>query len=206
MDTNIDIEKQHVRNVYETIGKHFDSTRTYKWKWIEEFRSNYNSTHLLYDIGCGNGRNMGQNTIGVDTCDVFLDLCKKKQLNVVKADMTILPFQDCSADAILCIATFHHLSNNERRIQALQEMKRVLKKNKESKILLSVWSIKQPKKTRRTFVYGDNYVSWIDNSGNTYLRYYYIFDIDEIKHLFTSSGLTILEHFWDCGNEVFILQ
>lgn len=200
------IESEYVQNVYETIGKHFDSTRSYQWKWIEDFRTNYDSSHLLYDIGCGNGRNMRQNTIGIDTCDVFLELCKKKQLNVIKSDMTSLPFSNDTADGILCIASFHHLSNDERRIKALKEMKRVLKKNPRSKILLSVWSITQPKKTRRSFVYGDNYVPWTDHDGVKHMRYYYIFQMDEINDLFKKAKLDVIEHSWDCGNEIFILQ
>ena len=38
------------------------------------------------------------------------------------------------------------------------------------------------------------------------MRFYYIFKIKELMDLFNKAGLTILEHKWDCGNEVFILQ
>ena len=106
-------------------------------------------------------------------------------------------------DAILCIAVFHHLSNYENRLNALFEMKRLLKPN--GKILLSVWSINQPSKTRRTFNnYGNNIVLW-DNNGKIYERYYYIFQIDELKNLFKKTGLTIIKHEYNCGNEIFTL-
>lgn len=204
--TTTSIEDENVRDVYERIGKHFDATRSYQWSWIERFRANYSSTHTLYDIGCGNGRNMGENTIGVDTCDVFLELCRAKQLSVVKADMTHLPFGDTTADGILSIASFHHLSTVKRRHDALREMCRVLKNEAHAKILLSVWSARQPKKTRRTFEYGDVLVPWTGNDGAKHMRYYYIFTIPEITQLFQDAGLEIVEHTWECGNEVFILQ
>jgi tRNA (uracil-5-)-methyltransferase TRM9 len=201
---NNKLEKTHVKDIYESIATHFDVTRQYKWDWIEKFRANYTETSIIYDIGCGNGRNIGPNTIGVDNCDAFLQICNKNNLNAVKGCMTSLPFENNSGDAIHCIATFHHLSTEERRIIALEEMKRVLKPN--SNILISVWSKEQPKKTRRTFEYGDNYVPWKKTNGDVYERYYYIFKIDEIKKLFDKVGLKLLEHKWECGNEVFILQ
>ena len=58
-------------------------------------------------------------------------------------------------------------------------MKRLIKP--ECKILLSVWSINQPAKTKKSFdKYGDNIVLW-NNYGTIYERYYYIFKIDEIN-------------------------
>jgi ubiquinone/menaquinone biosynthesis C-methylase UbiE len=198
------LERKYVKDIYENIANHFDVTRQYKWEWVEEFRAGYKETSIIYDIGCGNGRNMGSNTVGVDNCDCFLEICIKNKLNVVKGCMTSLPFEDKSGDGIQCIASYHHLSTEERRIKALEEMKRVLKKG--SRILISVWSKEQPKKTRRTFKYGDNYVPWKKTSGEVYERYYYIFEIEEIKKLFSKVGLKLIEHKWDCGNEIFILE
>ena len=69
----------------------------------------------------------------------------------------------------------------------------------------AVWSINQPKKTRRIFNdYGDSTVLW-DNYGTIYERYYYIFKVDEIKNLFKKAGLELIKHNYDCGNEIFIL-
>jgi SAM-dependent methyltransferase len=199
-----ELEKTYVKNVYEDIAIHFDVTRQYKWDWVEKFRCNYKDTDLIYDIGCGNGRNMGKNTIGIDNCRSFLDICRNNNLKVKEGCMTLLPLKDKSGDAIQCIATFHHLSNEERRLKGLEEMKRVLKPK--SRILLSVWSKKQPKQIKRIFNYGDNYVPWTTTSGEVYRRYYYIFRIDEIKELFEKVNLKVIEHSWSFGNEIFILE
>ena len=118
--------------------------------------------------------------------------------------MTNIPLQSNTFDAIICIASFHHLSNYELRLQSLKEMKRLIKPNRN--ILLSVWSINQPKKTKKIFnSYGDTFVTY-NKFGTIYERYYYIFKIDEIKNLFKNIGLILKHHFYDCGNEIFILS
>ena len=198
-------EDSHVRKIYNKIGQHFNVTRAYTWSWIEEFVNDYSDDNCVYDIGCGSGRNLRKSPswIGIDNSETFIDICKDKGLNVIYSDMTSIPLGDNSADAILSIASFHHLYTYERRIQCLTEMKRMLKKD--GKILLSVWSVNQPKKTRRTFRYGDNIVNW-NKYGEVFERYYYIFKIDEIRELFEEVGLKIVSHKWDCGNEVFVLK
>jgi len=203
----MEYEKQHVHNIYDKIAEHFSSTRYVIWDWIEEFlTSKIPPKSIVLDIGCGNGRcmNIGDhNYIGIEQCQKFLEICQKQNKNVIKSDMCNLQLLENSVDNIICIAVFHHLSTNTRRIKALQEMKRVMKPN--GKILLSVWSKNQPPKIKRTFKYGANMVSW-NKYGQVYNRYYYIFGIEEIKKIFATVGLTIISHTWDCGNEIFILS
>ncbi len=199
-------EQKYVKDVYENIAERFNHTRAYKWKWIDDFYKTLDKNSLVYDIGCGSGRNMdydGLNFLGIDNCSNFIKICKSKKLEAINANIINIPLEDNTADAIICIAMFHQLSNYENRLKALQEIKRLLKPG--CKILLSVWSINQPAKTRRTFdKYGDNIVLW-NNYGSIYERYYYIFQIDEIKNLFETAGLKVVDCFHDCGNEIFIL-
>lgn len=203
------LEDQYVKNVYNQIAHYFDNTRGYTWSWIREFvNSHVKPGDVVYDIGCGNGRNMAFRKdvtfIGLDNCQEFTDICYKKGLNAVIGDMCEMPFETNTANAVICIASFHHLINPQRRRQALYELKRVCKPR--GKILLSVWSINQPKKTRRIFTkYGDTIVKWNQN-GVIYDRYYYIFRIKEINDLFEECGLEVVSHTYDCGNEVFILE
>lgn len=203
------IEETNVKDVYEKIANHFSHTRVYSWSWITKFLENIhckNENSLIYDLGCGNGRNMNFKNlkfIGIDNCQNFIKICKSKNLNVIKSEITNTQLPSNSADAIICIAVIHHLVSEENRLRALLEIKRLIKPG--GKILLSVWSINQPKKTRRNFKsYGNNIVLW-NNYGETYERYYYIFKIDELKSLIQKAGLFILNHTYDCGNEIFVL-
>jgi SAM-dependent methyltransferase len=198
------IEIEYVKQIYEYIASEFNVTRAYKWSWITNFINSLPKNSLIYDIGCGSGRNMDYSDyrfIGFDNCKSFIELCRNKGLKSYYSEITDIKIRDNSADALICIATFHHLSTYENRIKALQELKRIVKIN--GKILLSVWAKEQPKKTRITFdKYGDNIVFW----KKKYPRYYYIFELDELKLLIDEVGLNIDNEFYDCGNNVFILS
>ena len=197
------IEKNYVKNVYDNIAPHFSGKRIYTWKWILNFINSLQTNSIIYDIGCGNGRNMNfkeHTFIGIDNCKKFVEICKNNGYLVLESSMLQINLPDNSADAILSIASFHHLSTKDNRIKALNEMKRLLKNN--GKILLSVWSINQPSKTRIIFnKFGDNMVKW----DKSHLRYYYIFQLIELIYLFQNVGLIILDYNYECGNEVFIL-
>ena len=138
--------------------------------------------------------------LGIDNCDKFVAICNDKGFNVMLSNITDIKLDSNIADGIICIAVFHHLSTEEHRIEALKEMKRLLKPG--GKILLSVWALEQPKKTSRTFNhYGNNIVIW-NSYGKVYERYYYIFKIDEIKRLFKCAGLMLINH--DEINEILL--
>tara|TARA_B110001452_G_C15240811_1_gene429574 strand:+ start:5369 stop:5986 length:618 start_codon:yes stop_codon:yes gene_type:complete len=203
----MNIEKVYVKDIYEEIAKHYNVTRINKWYWITEFIESLKKNSLIYDVGCGNGRNMNyenHNFIGIDNCENFLKICKEKKLDVINSNILNISLKTDTADAIICIAVFHHLSTVENRILALKEMRRLVKSG--GKILLSVWSINQPKKTRRKFNnYGNNIVLW-NNYGKVYERYYYIFKLDELYKLFKIVGLVVINYKYDCGNEIFILM
>jgi SAM-dependent methyltransferase len=199
----MEYETTHVVDIYNKIASEFNVTRTYNWSWIDKFMNNIPKGSLIYDIGCGNGRNMqyiDHKFIGIDNCIEFIKMCRNKQLNTIYANMNNIPLSSQSTNYIICIATFHHLQSYKNRLNALLEMKRLLKPG--GKILLSVWSKVQPRKTRVIFNnYGDNIVLW----KNIHKRYYYIFKIDEIIQLFKDAELILEEHKYDCGNEIFTL-
>jgi ubiquinone/menaquinone biosynthesis C-methylase UbiE len=205
----MEFEHINVKNVYENIANSFSDTRHAPWKWIDDFITSYQYNSNILDIGCGNGRNMinkNYNFYGLDNCNKFVELSKIITPNVVLSEMTSLPFQDNYFDAIISIASFHHLSTIDRRNECLKEMYRVLKPN--CKILLSVWSINQShnKKLNNKFVYGSNIIPWKDNKGNIMgNRYYYIFQINEIYNII-NKYFQIDNHSWDHGNEILILK
>lgn len=206
------VEQKSVINVYSKIADHFDQTRFNQWSWITDFIENTTQktkTNVL-DIGCGNGRNMegfkNADVYGIDNCEEFVKICTEKNKNVVQADMTNIPFKDDYFDYLISIASFHHLSTKERRIKALNEMKRVAKPG--ALMLISVWSLEQPPKTKQAkniTHYGDTLIKW-NKFGEEYERYYYIFRLAELRELFEKTGWNVQKHFWDYGNEIFIIK
>jgi ubiquinone/menaquinone biosynthesis C-methylase UbiE len=204
----MEFEHNNVKSIYENIATNFSDKRHNSWDWIDNFINLTPIGSRILDIGCGNGRNMknlNYDFYGVDNCSNFIELAKKVSPNVFLCEMTKLPFPDNYFDFIISIASFHHLSNNERRMECLKEMKRVLKPK--GQILLSIWSINQShnKKLNNKFEYGNNMVPFKDNKGNIIgNRYYYIFQIDEIYNLI-QEFFKIDSHEWNHGNEIFIL-
>ena len=43
-------------------------------------------------------------------------------------------------------------------------------------------------------------------TGTIFERYYYIFNIEELIILICQANFKIIDNFWDCGNEIFIIQ
>ena len=198
---------ENVKDVYEIIANDFDDTRKANWNWIEDFLNQFPKkilgTSLIYDIGCGSGRNIRQGMIGIDNCHNFIKICKLKDLNVILGNMDDLPLETNSGIGLICIAAFHHLKTVELRLKTLNEFKRVLIKG--SRLMISVWSINQGSHKKLKFVYGDNLVPWTKH-GQTHQRYYYIFKNEEILELFEKVGLKLISHQWNHGNEIFILE
>ena len=208
-----DVTVVTVQQSYDLIAEYFKNTRVFTWTWTDNFIDKLQQNSLILDIGSGNGRNTMYNDhiiYGLDISFEQLKMNKCVNKSDIQATMTNIPFRDNSFDSILSIASFHHLKTIEERHSSLKEMKRVLTKN--GKILMTIWSINQPKKTKRTFTnYGDNIVNWNtnrkDSNGNFIIipRYYYIFKLDEIKEILQKYFI-IDKYYWNCGNEIFELS
>ena len=202
-----------VQESYDLIAKYFSATRVFTWEWTDNFINRLDHNSIILDIGSGNGRNTNYKNhiiFGLDISLQQLKMNKSENNYSVHANMAIIPFKNNMFDSILSIASFHHLKTLEERHKCLKEMKRILKQG--GKILLSVWSINQPKKTKRIFTnYGNNIVNWNtnrkDNSGNFIIipRYYYIFKLHEIINLLQEYFI-IDKYNWNSGNEIFELS
>jgi tRNA (uracil-5-)-methyltransferase TRM9 len=195
---------EEVKESYNRLAREFNVTRVFTWNWTDNFIEKLEKNALVLDIGCGNGRNMIYKSVKIFGLDISINQLSQKKIkdNLVCANMINLPYKNNVFDHIICIATFHHLPTEESRLRALEEIKRVLKW--EGRVLLSVWSIHQPRKTKRIFNdYGDNLVPW-KGKKETIMRYYYIFKLKEINNLLNKI-FTIEKYIWDSGNEIFYL-
>ena len=180
--------------VWDAVAKRWQEYRTKPFKTVIDFIKNQKGKIL--DIGCGSGRNFTKTkgTIyAVDFSQKMLkyakDYAKKKKFRVIttKASAENLPFKDNFFDRAIFIATLHCIESEEKRIDALRELHRVLKPGTEA--IITVWNKDQPrfKKSRKEVM-----LSW-DIDGKKYLRYYYLYDKEEIKEQVEGVGLNIIK-------------
>ncbi|GLH03731.1 Putative alkylated DNA repair protein alkB-like protein 8 [Gryllus bimaculatus] len=140
-----ELEKLHVHKVYEDIAEHFSETRHKPWPNVLDFVQSFPKGSVLVDVGCGNGKYLGQNKdiyeIGCDSSWNLSSLCKDRGFQVFTCNCLALPLRDDSADACISIAVIHHLANENRRLKAVQEIVRVLRQ--EGMALIYVWAKNQ---------------------------------------------------------------
>ena len=213
------IEINNVKYAYSRIAKEFHCTRPVPWSWIIDFyKKVYNKypTAKILDHGCGGGRNMTNiyideektiktefNFMGVDNCEEFVNIAQKNGNNVLYGDLCDLPYEDNIFESVISVASFHHLSTEERRYKAMKEIHRVMKVGGLG--CMSVWSKRQPKNSKNyeRFRYGDNIVPWKNKKGEIIVdRYYYIFKQYELETLFLQCGFIVTSWNWEHGNEI----
>ncbi|MFP4174602.1 MAG: class I SAM-dependent methyltransferase [Halobacteriales archaeon] len=188
-----DDEKQRLRETYDTIASSFDKTRNEPWDDVGEFVEGRTGSVAL-DLGCGNGRHLAplrerfDVAVGLDFSCEMLALCDAP---VVRGDLSALPFRASCADLVLCIAALHHLPTRDERLDALDEIGRVLREDGEA--LVSVWAIEHPKfdgeRDEIRAADGDFYVPW-KRGGEERDRYYHIHDREAFEGLVDSSSLS----------------
>ena len=201
-----EIEKKFVLDVYEDISSHFDDTRFCIWDCVIDFLNRHNNSNLKgLDIGCGSGKNfkLGNNMIGIDNSKKMVNICLKKKYQALCGDCNSLPFQDNSFDYSIAVAVFHHLSSENRRLKAIHEMVRVLKKG--AKGLITFWSLEnqEKEKKKRKFTKGNNYIKWTNRHDKDKIlyRYLYIHDEEMVYNLFHNiKNIEIIKIFNEHGN------
>lgn len=192
------------KEIYNIIADEFDLYRVTVWPCVSKFLSNFNSKDLLLDIGCGNGKNIignkHLNFKGIDFSEKLVSICKTKNMDVVEASMTSIPYDDNMFDGFIAVASYHHLDNDNDRMKTLNEMYRILKPG--SRGLIVVWAMEQGIKTKFKFTKEDEMVLWKSRSGNIYERYYHIYKkhdlVNEIQRL--EPRFKIVYEGWEEGN------
>ncbi|TYI76008.1 hypothetical protein E1A91_D06G047200v1 [Gossypium mustelinum] len=147
-----EIEKKYVHHVYDAIAPHFSSTRFAKWPKVAAFLESLPTGSLILDAGCGNGKYLGLNSscyfIGCDISPSLIKICADRGHEVLVADAVNLPYRTNFGDAAISIAVLHHLSTENRRKKAIEELVRVVKKG--GLVLITVWAVEQEDKSLLT--------------------------------------------------------
>ncbi len=201
---------------YEKIAESFSESRKELWPELEELKKYIKDGEKILDLGCGNGRlfelfsaqgrpaSGGKNIeyLGVDFSEKLVNRAKEKYGNYFKvADILNLPFQDNYFDSIWSIAVLHHIPSEQLRLQALQEIKRILKTN--GKLIMTCWNLYQLNYLKLLFKFTlikllrrnkldfkDIFMPWKNTETQ---RYYHAFTKKELKKLFQKAGFKIEE-------------
>jgi ubiquinone/menaquinone biosynthesis C-methylase UbiE len=200
-----------IKQVYNNIATHFDKTRYSVWSSVRKYIDTFSPGQKVLEIGCGNGKNMLYRSdldwSGIDISSEMVTICKSKNLNVIEASMTNIPFPDEIFDGCLVIASYHHLNNEEDRIKALNEFYRILKIN--GKIIIQVWAQEQPLTSKFVFKAGDNFVPWLNRvTGQQEQRYYNIYPANKLREEigYFCPKFDIKKEYWEKGNWILELQ
>lgn len=197
------------RDIWERIAESFDKTRRKPWKKCIEFISSLPRNSTVVDIGCGNGRHLlvcaekCSRVIGIDFSKNLLRIVRKKirekdlrNAEVILGDCRNLPIKDNSIDHALFVATLHNIKGRKIRIDALKEMKRILKDG--GTALVTVWARWQDRFffhfIKSFFIrkgeFGDIEVLWKANGLNL-PRFYHLYSKREFVRELKAAGLEI---------------
>jgi SAM-dependent methyltransferase len=106
------MDDSNLQNVYNSIAYHFDKTRYKKWNSINKFLNEIPKNQYIFEVGCGNGKNMinaDHIFLGFDFSIEFCKICKNKNLEVGACNNLNIPLKDNSFDHVISIAVIHHL-------------------------------------------------------------------------------------------------
>lgn len=213
------------KETYNYIANEFSETRAYVWQCVKDFvkiiNNSFNKDNsYILEIGCGNGKNIeyiikninninntdnNHQIIGIDNCENFIEICRKKNLDTIHANSNSIPFPNNSFDFILCIAMFHHLLTTEEQNQTFREILRVMKNN--SYGILTCWSTIQPEKSNFKFIEGINIVPWKGRKNINKIRYYFVYSEKMFRDYFESfSEINIIDIYNEVGNWILIFE
>jgi tRNA (uracil-5-)-methyltransferase TRM9 len=156
-----EFEEEHVHGVYNVISSHFSHTRYKPWPQVVAFLESLDDGSWVADVGCGNGKYIGVNPrliyAGSDRSIGLAECCRTNGHEVCVADNLRLPYRAGSFDAAISIAVVHHLSSEERRVEAVREILRILRPG--GRMLMYNWAFEQTGR-RKGFTEQDNLIPW----------------------------------------------
>ncbi len=129
---------------YDHVAGDYDHKRNPGAKTVAALRSIMSGVppdKLVLSIGCGTGQYEQAlrerfRIIGVDRSEGMLGFAKDRMEDCIRADMSQLPFEDCTFHAVYYVHSLHHLGANftispserdEARVAALREAVRVMR-------------------------------------------------------------------------------
>lgn len=206
---------EKTRKDYNLLAEDFSRTRQFTWD-IEILSQYASDGDSVLDLGCGNGRLLEIlkkrqiEYFGLDTSEKLIEIARKKYLQnrFEVGDILKLAYSDNFFNKVFAIRILHHIPSKELRLQALQEMKRVLKPG--GILILTVWNVWGSKYKinllrmikygilriigRSKLDFGDAFIPWW-KVGEQVKRYFHFFTKGELKNLAQRAGF-LVEKTW----------
>ncbi len=211
-----------VKEDFDEIAEKFAQTREKIQPEILFLKNYITDGENVLDIGCGSGRlyklfsDKRIYYFGVDFSKRLIDIAKRKYLpdptenkeesfdktfpTFLRVNALSLPFEDGFFDKIFCIAVLHHIPSEEKRIEFLKEIKRVLRRRGE--LHLTVWNLWTRKYIPKILkegikkLFGKSKLDYCDifiPFDRKTQRYYHCFRKGELKRIFKKAGFQIKE-------------
>lgn len=204
---------EKTRQDYNLLAEDFSRTRQFTWD-IEGLAKYVFEGDKILDLGCGNGRlleifkEIKINYWGIDSSERLIGIAKRKypKNKFEVGDLLNLPFPNNFFDRVFAIRVLHHIPSQEFRIQALQEIKRILKPG--GTLILTVWNVWESKykinllrMIKNCFLkiigkskldFGDAFVPWW-KVNEKILRYFHFFTKRELRKIVKESGFKVRE-------------
>ncbi len=206
----------HIKKTYNDIASEFSASRQHMCRDFEIFKPYLCSGQRIVDLGCGNGRlisflkkNLEKfDYLGIDNSEAMLKEARKnhpgyKFIHGDQLELAMLP--DNSVDILFSIRAFHHIPSKQLRLDALKEMRRVLKNN--GLLILTVWDLWQSKKTKYLlkgifrwiftfgrYSYNDTFILWGKEKKSLY---YHAFRMNELRNLVKKTGYRVYKNYND---------
>jgi ubiquinone/menaquinone biosynthesis C-methylase UbiE len=202
---------QEVKKTYDHIAGEFHNSRKHMVNDLNFIKPYLKKGQKIADIGCGNGRFLNllrenelneKDYTGIDNSQKLIEIAQNQHphSNFQEGDFLNLPLENESIDLVVSIRAFHHLTSKKLRLQALEEIKRVLKND--GKAIVTVWNLWHKKNlkillkafARSIYTFGaysprDTLVPW----GQKIKRYYHAFTTYELQKIVDKAGFRIIE-------------
>jgi tRNA (uracil-5-)-methyltransferase TRM9 len=166
---------------------------------LESLAAGWGKGRLL-NVGCAHGPDFppfvkGFELYGIDISEKMIEMARKYaekyefKVELKQADARNLPYPEAFFDFAIAVASYHHIEGGEERLNALLELKRVLKPGGEA--FITVWNKWQTKFWLKS---KDTQVPW-KNKDEVVYRYYHLFSYRELEKLARKAGFEVLRSF-----------
>ncbi len=192
---------EKLKEDYDLMSFSFAKTRDRLWPEMKFLFDRAREGEDVLDIGCGNGRFSQYlervNYTGVDFSRKMIEEAQARfpEKNFLDGDILSLPFKENSFDKVYCIAVIHQIPSFEYRLQAMQEIERVLKPG--GIIFATAWNIWKRNKIFCIKKMVSNFFFSRSLGPRDIIlkrdRYYYVFRKKELSHLAEKAGLVAEE-------------